>query len=303
MLVAITGGTGFLGGQFARYLVANGHFAKLLARGVNHKDEGIRKLPNMSFTPILFTDDRKLGMALTSCDAVAHLVGINREATKGDYHRVHVESTIKIIHAARKASVKKIILVTYLKARPRCFSSYLESKWEAEEIVRNCELDYTILKPPMIFGPGDHMISHISKSISTVPIFAPVGLLQKKIRPVAVQDMCKLMLTALTTDRLSRQTFAVLGPEEVTLGECVKRVAKVMHKPVLIAPAPSICHYMMATVLEKASNEPLVSLAQVRMLSEDMSKPLKNSAMLPDDLRPSTPFDEQQIKKALGIAE
>ncbi len=303
MLVAITGGTGFLGGQFARYLVANGHFAKLLARGVNHKDEAIRKLPNMSFTPILFTDDRKLGMALTSCDAVAHLVGINRETSKGDYHRVHVESTVKIIHAARKASVKKLILVTYLKARPRCLSAYLESKWEAEEIVRNSDLDYTILKPPMIFGPGDHMVSHIARSLETVPIFAPVGILQKKIRPVAVKDMCDIMMTALKTDRLSRQTYAVLGPEELTLGDCVKRVAKVMRKPVLVAPAPSICHYMMATVLEKASNDPLISLAQVRMLAEDMSKPLKSSATLPEDLQPKIPFNEEQIKNALGMSE
>ncbi len=105
------------------------------------------KNPNAAFTPVSYSDEKKLYAAFSGCDAVAHLVGINREAQRGDFHRIHVEATKIVIHAALRAGVKKIVYVSYLRARPRAFSAYYKSKWEAEELIRNSGLDYTILKP------------------------------------------------------------------------------------------------------------------------------------------------------------
>lgn len=300
MNIAITGGTGFVGAHLARALISRGHYCKLLARGLNHRDEAIRKLPNASFIPMSLTDDKKLFQAFNGCDGIAHLAGINRELSKDDFYKVHVESTIHIIHAARKANVKKIVLMSFLKARPKCFSKYHESKWEAEELIRNCELDYTILKPGIIYGKGDHMLTHIKMVLDTIPLFGSVGVLPRKIRPVAIEDVVEILLAALIEGQMSRQTIPLLGPEELTLGKCVQRVAKVMKKPAIVFPMPTLAHLAMASAMEKVSSQPIVSVAQVRMLAEGMDKPIKPFDEIPADLKPQRLFNEEQIIRGLG---
>ncbi len=302
MIVAITGGTGFLGSHLARTLVANGHYAKVLARGINHRDPSIRKTPNAAFTPIQLNDEKKLYAAFSGCDAVAHLVGINREVEKGDFQRVHVESTKTVIHAARRAGVKKIVLVSYLRARPRALSAYYKSKWDAEELIRACELDYTILKPGIIYGSGDSMLSSIKRTLDIIPgvaVFPAVGLMEKKMRPIAIEDMVRILIAALIEDRLSRQTIAVVGPEEITLSKVVQRVAKVMRKLVLVLPVPALAQYMIAASMEKSMREPLIAFAQIRMLAEGMSEPLPDSELLPSDLVPHIELTEETIRAGL----
>lgn len=300
MNIAITGGTGFLGGHLTRALIARGHYPTVIARGVNPQGDVLKKQGNINYQPMPMNDERKLFHAFNSCDAVAHLSGINREQEKGDFRRVHVEDTVRVIHAARKAGVKKILYVSFLKARPKCFSEYHETKWEAEELVRNSGLDFTVLKPGMIWGTGDHMITHITKALKILPIFAPVGVLQPKISPVAIQDMLDVMLASLLQNRLGGKTCAVLGPEVMTLGDAVWRVARAQGKLVAVIPLPALFHFTMASVLERMSPKPLVSVAQVRMLSEGMDKPWKDSEMLPEDLQPKTFFTADEIKAALG---
>lgn len=303
MIVAITGGTGFLGSHLARTLVANGHYAKLLARGLNKRDEGIRKVPNASFTPLHLNDDKKLFQALSGCDAVAHLVGINRETQKGDFYKVHVDSTIHVLNMARKAGIKKIVMVSYLRARPSAFSAYFKSKWDAEELIRASELDYTILKPGIIYGSGDQMLTQIKHTLDMIPgiaVFPAVGLLEKTLRPIAVEDMVKILMAALLENRMSRQTLAVIGPEELTLTQCVYRVGKVMNKPTIVVPLLAAAHYMLSSSMEKSMKEPLIAFAQVRMLAEGMSKPLPNAELVPSDLEPQTKFTDEQIRAGLS---
>ena len=303
MIVAITGGTGFVGAALARGLVASGHKAKLIARGLNQRDESIRQLANTSFTPITDMDEKKLFLTFSGCDAVAHCMGIHREMKKGDFQKVHVQSTLNVLSAARRANIKKIVLVTYLRARPRMFSAYHKSKWDAEELVRSSELDYTIVKPGLIFGHGDHMVSHISRGLKSMPlvgIFPTVGIFQKSIRPVSIDDVVKVLMAALVDNRLSRQTVAVVGPEEMSLGRAVQRVSKVMHKWTITLPMPALAHYAVACSMENSMKDPLVSIAQIRMLAEGMSQPLPNTDLLPSDLVPQTKFTEEEIRAALG---
>jgi len=72
--------------------------------------------------------------------------------------------------------VKRILLMSFLRARPNCNSPYHESKWAAEEIVRQSGLDYTIFKAGIVYGRGDHMLDHLSHALHTLPFFATVGL-------------------------------------------------------------------------------------------------------------------------------
>ncbi|MCI0486669.1 MAG: NAD(P)H-binding protein [Blastocatellia bacterium] len=299
MRIAITGGTGFVGRHLARQLVSEGHEAVLIARGLDGRDTEIRSLPNSSFFPIGTDDEDKLAHAFALCDGVAHCAGINREIGEQTYCRVHIEGTRNVVNAARRAGVKKVALLSFLRARPRCGSPYHESKWAAEEIVRASGLDYTILKAGVIYGKGDHMLDHLSHAFHTFPVFALVGLSEKPVRPTAVEDVVRVLQAALIEGRLSRKTVTVTGPEEMSLGEAVRRVARATGKRPFMFRLPLFAHYFFAWCFERTMTIPLVSLAQVRILSEGIAEPMPPCERLPDDLVPRIPFTEGQIRRGL----
>src|SRR2546423_12458068 len=140
MRVAITGGTGFVGRHLAQALAAKGHRVVLIARGKDRREPGIYSLPGMVFFSSDLSSTAELAKAFSGCDAVLHCAGINREVSEQTYQRVHIAGTQNVVDAARTASVSKIVLLSFLRARPNCGSAYHESKWVAEEIVRQSAL-------------------------------------------------------------------------------------------------------------------------------------------------------------------
>ena len=299
MKIAITGGTGFVGRHLARKLSQEGHEVILIARGHDHRDESIRNLPGITFAETGVNHEPGLRAAFAGCDAVAHCAGINREIGVQTYQRVHIEGTRNVVTAAKASGVQKIILMSFLRARPHCGSGYHESKWAAEEIVRASGLDYTILKPGVIYGHGDHMLDHLSHALHTFPLFALVGMKPMSVRPIAIDDLVEIIRAAIVGKRLSRETVFILGPEELTLGEAVHRVARVLGKHPVFFPMPVWFHYILGWLCERLMKIPLVSLAQVRILSEGVTDPSQPCNPLPHELLPQKPFDETQIRAGL----
>jgi NADH dehydrogenase len=214
-----------------------------------------------------------------------------------------------VVNAAKRAGVKKLVLVSFLRARPACGSGYHESKHAAEEIVRASGLDYTIFKPGVIYGHGDHMLDHLSHAFHTFPVFAFVGFREKLVAPMAVEDFAQILQASLVGGRLSRQTVAVTGPEAMPLTEAVRRVARVVGKHPLMFPMPLWFHYALGWVCEKAMTIPLISIGQVRILSEGVVQPLPVCETVPDDLKPRHAFTAEQIRaglpapKAFGLTD
>lgn len=299
MRVAIVGGTGFVGRHLARGLVARGQEVVLIARGKDLRDESICKLAGASFFSSDLSDPQELRKAFSDCEAVAHCAGINREIGAQTYQCVHIEGTKNVIEAARQAGVRKIVLLSFLRARPNCGSAYHESKWTAEEIVRGSGLDCTIFKAGVIYGLGDHMLDHLSHALYTFPIFGLVGMKEKPIRPLAVEDLVAAIVASIHDARLSNKTVSITGPEEIMLGEAVRRVGRVIDRNPLYLPTPIAIQRVIAWVAERMMKIPLLSLAQLKILSEGIVEALPACDELPGDLMPCTRFTASQIQKGL----
>ena len=291
MRIAITGANGFVGTHLTHRLESEGHELVLISRHCRKDDNRVvaNDLSDATVLRELFRD----------CKVVAHCAGINREIGKQTYQRVHIQGTRNVVEAARAAGVEKIVLMSFLRARASCGSPYHESKWEAEEIVRNSGLDYTIIKAGVIYGLGDHMLDHLSHALHTFPVFATVGLKEKSVRPLAVEDLAHVMRAAIVDRRMRRQTIALLGPEEVYLSEAVCRVAEVIGKRPFMFPLPVFCHQLMAHVFERTMKVPLTSLAQVRILSEGVVEAGSPVTPIPYDLVPTRRFTSEQIRNGL----
>ncbi len=291
MRIAITGGTGFVGQALAHRLTAAGHEVVVVSRRTGHA---------LDSSAGGTADASRLTEAFRGSDAVVHCAGINREIGSQTYGRVHVQGTAAVVSAARSAGVRRIVMLSFLRARPDGPTAYHRSKWTAEELIRCSGLDYTILKSGVIFGRGDHMLDHLSHALDTFPVFGLVGMHERPVRPVAVDDVARLLESAAVGDqRLRDRTIAVLGPDEMPLGAAVRRVAGVVGRRPIFVRLPVTAHLALARLFEATMRVPLISAAQVHILAEGVTVPAPFAAAPPVDLAPSTPFDEATIRAGL----
>ncbi|MEJ3405107.1 NAD(P)H-binding protein [Rathayibacter sp. YIM 133350] len=280
MRVAITGGTGFVGRHLAERL------------------DPAQTVVISRRTGTSVRDVDALAAAFAGCEAVAHCAGINREIGDQTFEAVHVEGTRAVIEAARRAGVKRIVMLSFLRARPDSGSGYHDTKWAAEEMLRGSGLDYTILKSGMIYGPGDHMVDHVTRAVRTFPVFATVGYSERMVRPVAVADAVDVLVAALD-GRIADPTVAVMGAEELELGAAVRRIAGVAGRHPLYVRAPVWSIRALAQITEWLMITPLIAKAQAQMLAEGVSEAAPPAPELPQGLRPTRRFDEASIRAAM----
>jgi NADH dehydrogenase len=299
MRIAITGGTGFVGGHLAAALAGDGHDVVVLARG--HDDRPfathVLGLAGVRAVTAGIGDRDALVNAFEGCDAIAHCAGINREIGAQTYQAVHVNGTANVVAAASDAEVRRLSLVSFLRARPGCGSAYHESKFAAEGIVRASPLDWTILKPGMMFGRGDHMLEHLSRALLTFPVYLGIG--PRRVRPLAIDDAVRILRAALVDGELRRATVGVVGPTELAFDDAARIVASVPGKRRLFLRVPLAFHTVLAVVAEHLMEVPLISTAQVFMLREEVVEPVRALDALPVHLAPSTPFDADSVRAQL----
>jgi uncharacterized protein YbjT (DUF2867 family) len=133
-------------------------------------------------------DETALARAFTGCESVIHCAGINLERGSQTYAKVHVRGTEKIVHAARTAGVRRIALVSFLRARPACGSAYHESKWAAEELVRS-----SVTVP--VLGPEELTLASAVQRVASV-----IGLRPRYIpAPAAVHRVLAWVLERVMT--------------------------------------------------------------------------------------------------------
>ena len=280
MRVAITGGTGFVGRHLAERLDPSE--TVIISRR----------------TGVPLDDVDALAAAFAGVDVVVHAAGINREIGNQTFRHVHVDGTKAVVAAAQRAGVKRIVMVSFLRARPDTRSGYHETKWIAEELVRHSGIAHTILKFGMIYGAGDHMVDHVAKATRTLPIFGLVGFRRRTVRPVPVVDAVDVLVAAVE-GRIAEPTVAVMGAEELELGVAVRRIAQIAGGRALFVPVPIWFIKALAQLTEWTMVTPLVAKAQAQMLDEGVSEAAPFAPELPEDLRPKLRFTKERIRAAL----
>ncbi len=145
MIVALTGGTGFLGGHVLGRLIAGGHQVRALARKPQPVHDGVAWITGNLENP----DDLCVG-----ADAVIHVAGVvNADAPTFD--KGNRQGTETMLAATRAAGVRRFVHVSSLSAREPQLSNYGASKRAAEDAVVASSLDWSVVRPPAIYGPGD----------------------------------------------------------------------------------------------------------------------------------------------------
>jgi NADH dehydrogenase len=268
MKVFLTGGTGFVGREVLRQLVASGHTVRALVRS-GSEDKLVAK-KNVEIYSGDVTDASSLVGALTGCDAVIHLVGIIREFPgRGvTFKKTHVTATENILEACGEQGVSRYLHMSSNGTRERGSTAYHRTKWQAEGLVRASALDWTLFRPSLIFGSGSEFVSMIADLIRRLPVVPVIGDGQYRMQPVAVEQVAASFVNALEMPETIGAIYHLGGGDSYSYEEILdltaqalgKEKAAKIHQPLFMVKP-------MIKVLQSSEHFPITS-DQLTMLLE-----------------------------------
>lgn len=221
--VLVTGAGGFIGRHLLPRLLARGHRLRALSR----RPPTSRLRPGLEWRLADVTRSATLRGAADDCDVVLHLAGVFTERDGQTFERVHVHGTRALLAEARRASVARFILVSVLGSASHA-PPFFRSKWEAERDVRRSGLEYVILRPSVVHGPGDHFTSALVQLLRALPIFPLLGDGSFKMQPVAVEDLADALCQAVERPDVAGHLYELAGPEGLSFRRIVRMVARAL---------------------------------------------------------------------------
>jgi uncharacterized protein YbjT (DUF2867 family) len=266
-MILVIGGTGFVGSHLVRRMRGNGLSVRVVARNPDKAhalaDQGVEVVPGD------ISDKASLEKAAAGSERIIHLVGIIQEAPGVTFKNVHVEGTRNLVEAARKAGVRQFFYQSAVGARPGAKSEYHKTKWQAEELVRASGIPYTILRPSLIYGPGDQFTLRLAEIIRQSPVLPVIGSGKSKVQPIAIDDVVSCIVKAIASDAFLNESYEIGGPEQLTYEEVTRAIAGAMgiRRPAI--HVPMLFMRPMARVLETVLPKPPLTTDQLIMLQED----------------------------------
>ena len=191
--IALTGATGFVGGTLLDLALEQGMSLDALTRRSQPRRDGV------SWIKGDLADRDALDEMMLGAEVVVHVAGVVNAADPQDFFRGNVQGTLAVLEAARAAGVPRFIYVSSLSAREPELSQYGASKAMAERLVKASGLDWTIVRPPAIYGPRDTEMLELFRTarLGVVPVPGPTQGRGGRASLIHVADLARLLLALI----------------------------------------------------------------------------------------------------------
>ena len=227
--IAVTGGTGFVGSRLLTALRQSGHEIRALTRRPRPDEDGLTWIAGS------LEDGEALGHLSKGAEALIHVAGVLK-GDAGGFEAGNVRGTAAVLAAAKAQGVRRFVHVSSLAARQPELSLYGASKARSEELVQDSGLDFTIVRPPAVYGPGDlETLDLFRMARRGLVLLPPHG----RLSLIHADDLAALLIALATTGN----TPPVIEPDDrkpggwthkelaIALGEAVGRRGLVLSMP------------------------------------------------------------------------
>ncbi|HEX9068281.1 MAG TPA: NAD(P)H-binding protein [Ktedonobacterales bacterium] len=266
-MILVTGAGGFAGSRIMSRLVSDGERPRGLVRAPGG---AAPRLPASGYD--LFVGDTtrpdSLDPALQGVETVIHTAFITADRKQGpgvNYHETNVNGTRNLVEAAQAAGVKRIVVLSGLGTRHDKPSSYMEGRYEANELVKRSGLAWSILGPSIQFGKGAAIFKGLADLIKGMPIITPmIGNGKVEFQPIWVDDVVTCLLKMVREPAsYDGQVIDVGGPEIFTYAQLLDMIAARLNKHRIKVPGPIPLATIGAGLMELVLPKPPITRAAI----------------------------------------
>jgi NADH dehydrogenase len=239
-VILVTGASGYVGSHTIKRLVETHQPVRALVRNRAWAEaEGrLAGLP-VELVEGDVTKPETLAAAMQGVDAVIHTVAIAIEKGGRSYEAINYQGTVNVVAAAQAAGVNRFINVCQLGADSKLPYRFLASKGKAQEAVAASNLDWTALRPSVIWGPEDEFANTFARLVPISPLIYPIiGDGQAKFQPIWVEDVVTAIVKSLTDPTTIHQDLEIAGPEVLTIAEIERRTLQALGARRKLIPFP-----------------------------------------------------------------
>ena len=264
MLVLVTGASGFLGRRVVPELLARHHQVRCLVHSPGRERFLDRWDVEVHYGSV--QDPASVAQAMYDVQSVVHLVGIIRPSRRATFDGVHRQGTANVVDAARSGGAREVIYVSALGATADPAYPYLASKMQAEVRVVGSGLAYTILRPSVIFGPGDEFLTALAGLVRLGPIVPVIGGGRNRMQPISVDDVARCIAESVGNSLVKGKTLDLGGPHRLSYNDLLHEVALAMSKRIRLLHVPLPLALPAVVAMQALLPRPPMTTGQLRML-------------------------------------
>jgi len=251
MKVIITGANSAVGQAILRSDTIRGVGPKKIVAAVrsNRAAEQLRSLRRNGdgVVQISYEQPESLDAVFEGASAIIHLAGVLVETPDSSYERANVASTRSVVEAAKRTSVPKLVLVSATGADKNSSNRYYRTKGEAESLVRISGLCYTVLRAPLLLGPGTAGAAMLSRNLNEgrAKLIDGGRSIQQ---PLHVDDLAHAAMVSTDASVAKNLTLDIVGPVSLSERQLVERAARLLGRKVRITSISKRLLFFLLTV-------------------------------------------------------
>jgi NADH dehydrogenase len=201
---------------------------------------------------------------------VVHLVAIAIERRGQRYDEINARGTQRVVDAMRAAGVRRLVHMSQNHAASDSPYPFLRSKGLAEDAVRASGLEWTVLRPSVIFGPEDEFVNVLARLVRLSPLIYPLpGGGRARFQPVHVDDVARTVALALERPATDGRAYALGGPAQLSLRQMTERVLVAMDAKRLLIPLPTAVLRPLIAIAQRVLPSPPVTTGLLDLLAID----------------------------------
>ena len=269
-IIALFGGSGFLGKHLMRQLTKLDYRVKVATRNPYLKGY-LKPLGNPGQIELFKTnifDPEDVKKVLKNSELVINLVGILYETRKQKFSQVHSQFPHILCNACNELGIKNLVHVSALGVRERHVSQYMQSKIQGEKNIQDVFKPSVILRPSLVFGPEDKFFNTFASLAQFSPVLPLIGGGKTKFAPIYVGDVAKAIVKALELNNSESKIYELGGPENYTFKELMQILLSEIKKKRFLISIPFGFAKFQSYFLQMMPN-PLLTPDQVELLKHN----------------------------------
>jgi len=269
-MILITGATGYVGRHLVSRLVAQGERPRCLVRDVK-RAASILPANKVELVQGATTQPATLDLALQDVETVVHtafLTAEKKESPTDHYEETNVGGTSNLILAAKAAGVRRIVELSGLGTKPDKPGSYMQGRYLSEKMLMESGLNWTIIRPSVLFGKDASFIKGLVDLIHASPVLPLIGGGTMMFQPIYVEDVVTVIVKILEDPaQTNGKIYTIGGPEYYSFTQIFNEILKVLHAKRLKVYAPTPLVAIGAAVMELVLPKPPLTKAAMALFS------------------------------------